>query len=72
MCGVVCYPLRAYLSAIYGMQVEEEDVLLHSSNHVFLRLPDGRVLDPTADQFGEERVYLGPPLWFHHDKTRPA
>ena len=28
--------------------------------HVVLELPDGRVLDVTADQFGLDPVYLGP------------
>ena len=66
MCAVVCYPLQGYLS-ILGQSSQVEEVGLKYSNHVFLRLPDGRVLDPTADQFGGPKVYIGQPLWYHED-----
>ena len=64
MCGVVSYALHGYLSFL-GIKAEIEDVVLKHSNHVFLRLPDGRVLDATADQFGGPKIYLGSPLWYH-------
>ncbi len=66
MCAIVCYPLSGYLS-ILGERTEIVEVSLRYSNHVFLRLSDGRVLDPTADQFGGPKVYIGPPLWYHED-----
>lgn len=63
MCAAVCYPLEGYLSA-FGISARAEMVQFPLNptwaNHVFLRLPDGRILDPTADQFGLEPVYLGP------------
>lgn len=71
MCAAVSWPLQGYLSALYHVEAEciETDVSLPDGgtiNHVWLRLPDGRVLDPTADQFGFAAVYLGPPLAIHH------
>lgn len=72
-CFAVCAPLGGYLSAVYGLETKlvEVDFKLPWSrtirNHVFLELKDGRILDPTADQFvkrGERvklrQVYLGP------------
>jgi hypothetical protein len=64
MCMVVSAPLQGYLSAVYGLETELEEVWFDetpqgTTNHVFLRLTDGRILDPTADQFGLEPVYLG-------------
>jgi hypothetical protein len=65
MCMVVSAPLQGMLSAVYGVACELEEVWFDetpqgTTNHVFLRLPDGRILDATADQFGLEPVYLGP------------
>jgi hypothetical protein len=68
-CFIVCAPLQGYLSACgIGTDIVEGfpsggDV----SNHVWLRLSDGRVLDPTADQFGPQYppIYIGEPLEFH-------
>lgn len=65
MCMVVSAPLQSMLSALYGVVCELEEVWLDetpqgTTNHVFLRLPDGRILDPTADQFGLDPIYLGP------------
>jgi hypothetical protein len=72
MCALVCYPLEGYLSFLgvkvtlqYGDPVRQRD-------HVWLELPDGRVLDPTADQFDASLgpVYRGPRLAFHRHKRR--
>jgi len=70
-CAMVCIPLQGYLSAC-GLNTElMESYPLRGdiANHVWLRLPDGRVLDPTADQFGPQYppVYIGDPLEFHGD-----
>jgi len=65
MCAVVSYALHGYLSFL-GVKAEVEEVSLQLSNHVFLRLSDGRVLDATADQFGGPKVYIGAPMWFHN------
>ena len=71
MCAAVAWPLAGLLR-FYGMEVETEQGETEECNHVWIRLPDGRVLDPTADQFnlferyGElPAVYLGPPLAIH-------
>ena len=59
MCFAVSAPLQGFLSAVYGIETEQEEVDFPECNHVYLRLPDGRILDATADQFGLEPVYLG-------------
>lgn len=65
-CFMVCAPL-ATLLCIHGVEVEliESDApeTHQFRNHFWLHLADGRVLDPTADQFefGLPPVYLGPP-----------
>lgn len=58
MCFAVCAPLQAFLAAL-GLETQLVEVRFPEVNHVWLRLPDGRILDPTADQFGLEPVYLG-------------
>ncbi len=61
MCLVVAAPLQGLLSAVYGFGTDLEEVDFGCTNHVYLRLPDGRILDPTADQFdGMPDVYCGP------------
>ena len=71
MCAAVCWPMETLLN-LYG--VECRSITTHEavtrngpSNHVWIKLADGRALDPTADQFGDEYppVYLGPALAFH-------
>lgn len=59
MCFAVSAPLQGLLSA-HGIETSLESVDFIEINHTFLRLPDGRILDATADQFGLEPVYLGP------------
>lgn len=65
-CFVVCSPL-ATLLGLHGVEVElVESDLGKGRNHAWLRLADGRALDPTADQFGGyPPVYLGPPKKIH-------
>ncbi len=77
MCYAVAAPLQGLLR-FYGMQVKlvEAD---HSSNpdasyinHFWIELPDGRVLDPTFDQFCSEEpvpIYIGQPTEFHRERT---
>lgn len=61
MCMVVAAPLQGFLAAVYGIETVLVEVDFGTTNHVYLRLPDGRILDPTADQFpGMPDVYLGP------------
>jgi len=72
-CFMVCWPL-ATLLRLYGVDVDlveidylEDEPASGAANHVWLRLPDGRALDPTADQFNDgarrfPKVYLGDPV----------
>src|SRR6266849_4075219 len=58
MCFVICAPLQGYLSFLgLDTQLKEGIVKLPPGSeaehveHTWLQLSDGRVLDPTADQF---------------------
>lgn len=73
MCAMVCWPLAGLL-ACYGVEAEAVEGDLGHINHIWLKLPDGRALDPTADQFNDmfpkmnlPPVYLGPPLEIHQE-----
>ena len=70
-CAIVCYPLAGYLHFL-GITVYVEVTLLRRTTHVWIRLPDGRALDPTVDQFDPSLppVYLGPRLEMHYAKRR--
>lgn len=68
MCAAVCWPLTGFLR-FSGVDCDTEDRQIdepgYPANHVWVRLADGRVLDPTADQFsplGLPPVYLGKPV----------
>ena len=77
MCFAICAPLGPLLS-LNGVanKIVEGEIQRPSgfnSNHFWLTLEDGRVLDPTADQFAFlgfdfPPVYLGPPLQIHQPK----
>lgn len=64
MCRAVCLPLAGLFSAM-GVNLDliecEVDCGDHEMYHTCLRLNDGRILDPTADQFPFRmpRIYLG-------------
>lgn len=65
MCRAVCLPLLSLLSFLgTELQAIECDVDCgdYGVYHTCLKLPDNRILDPTADQFplGLPSVYLGP------------
>jgi hypothetical protein len=63
-CAVVCVPLAAYLSR---REVLAQDIhgAVGEWQHTWISLGDGRILDPTADQFNRNaalrmpQVYLG-------------
>jgi hypothetical protein len=75
MCFVVCAPLEALLTLeghavkmSHGWILDEEG---DEIAHTWLRLSDGRIIDPTADQFKKPdggkmpRVYIGEkPEWY--------
>ncbi len=66
MCYAVCAPLQSYLSLCgYETSLVHGTVDLpdYDADHVWLELADGRIIDPTADQFKELNlppVYIGP------------
>ena len=65
MCYAVSAPLAGLLQSLYGVPCEVEEVWFDetpqgTTNHYWIRLGDGRILDATADQFGLEPVYIGP------------
>lgn len=69
-CGMVCFPLVTLLN-MHGVECDLVETDLGDMNHIWLRLADGRALDPTIDQFNElfaetfPPVYLGMPLKYH-------
>ena len=70
MCLAVCAPLQGFLS-LAGIDTTIVEAHFAETNHVWLQLPDGRILDPTADQFGLDVVYIGPlPLSYSTRQAR--
>lgn len=70
-CAKVCWPLAGLLG-FYGVECECVESDLGHCNHIWVRLADGRALDPTADQFNRlfpdmklPPVYLGEPAAIH-------
>jgi len=62
-CFAVAWPLSSYLRSILGVQawlVRGRVGIDEDHDHYWIRLADGRVIDPTADQYGGPPVYLGP------------
>lgn len=67
MCAKVSWALQGYLRWASGLKTKVYESDVGKWNHVYLVLPDGRVLDATADQFSTEKkkyppVYLGKPI----------
>lgn len=72
MCFAVCAPLVTLLNmngvqgALREGSIKFDDI--GSINHFWIELADGRVIDPTADQFNRHfgkslpKVYLGAPV----------
>lgn len=80
MCDAVCLPLQGYLSAIEGVETRavHGDFRLPNGRlleHWWLELPNGEILDPTADQlaaYGFQKmppVYVGPKPPFYPATT---
>lgn len=78
-CAMVCWPLAGLLQSL-GVKCDTftTDAIktkYGSVNHVWIGLQDGRVLDPTADQFNDlglamPKVYLGPKVRKLHRASR--
>lgn len=64
MCAAVCWPLVTLLN-MHGVKCRSVESDLGELNHIWIKLDDGRALDPTIDQFNYlfdekwPRVYLG-------------
>ena len=72
-CYMVCWPLQAYLGLLdFHTDLVEGDVCYYRYwiGHFWLRMDDGRIIDPTADQFSTDRrpmpeIYIGKkPRWY--------
>ena len=70
MCFVVCAALEGYLN-FSGRACKVVKGEVNGCNHFWIALPDGRIIDPTADQFPRPngppmpKVYIGPlPAWY--------
>ncbi len=74
MCAAICGPLAATFT-VKGRRTLLMESELGTCNHVFIQVEDGRVLDPTADQFNRQgepgfpRVYLGPATTIHRNAS---
>lgn len=75
MCMKVCAPLQGYLSFFLGLETEMVEGDFKHTNHVWLKMNDGRIIDPTADQFSTPsrpmpKVFIGPkPAWYPGDEV---
>jgi len=58
MCYVVCSPLVAYLSCCGVESTLTEGELQGKYHHFWITLKDGRIIDPTADQFGLLNIWV--------------
>jgi hypothetical protein len=82
MCAAVSLPLAALLR-LHGVDCATEEGENGAGGHTWIRLGDGRILDPTADQYNYPffkqypKIYLGPPTELHDpslglDPAQPA
>lgn len=67
-CAVVCVPLAAYLTR-RGLPADDVRGAVGEWQHSWIALGDGRILDPTADQFNRHSVSRMPPIYLG---ARPA
>ena len=62
MCFAVCSPLQSFLEG-FGYETELVMGYVGIGNHYWLRLPDGTIIDPTADQFNYRPKIKMPPVY---------
>lgn len=58
MCYIVCSPLASYLSYCKIDCALTEGELNGIYHHFWITLSDGRIIDPTADQFGLLNIWV--------------
>lgn len=70
-CAKVSWALQGYLSFALKLDTEVHQSDVGKWNHMYLVLPDGDIIDCTADQFGKKypQVYIGKPLAIHNGKV---
>jgi hypothetical protein len=61
-CFMVCAPLVSLLN-LHGVAAELVNRKMGNGNHYWIKLADGRVLDPTAEQFNNRSVSQWPPVY---------
>lgn len=70
-CAMLSWALHGYLSSAMGLDTKVYKGDVGNWNHLWLVMPDGRVIDCTADQFNPKnkrkypQVYIGKPLDIH-------
>jgi hypothetical protein len=69
MCYMVCSPLASYLSACGTECTLTEGELNGLYHHFWITLADGRIIDPTADQFGLLNIYVRKPPSYYKQYT---
>lgn len=72
MYWLVAAPLADLLD-YFGVRVRLVEGWVGGLHHHWIELRDGRILDPTGDQFGLDAIYLGPrPIEYRTaDEERP-
>lgn len=69
MCAALSSPLNAALNMLGIASTLYSSDLAEGVAHIFIMLPDGQVLDPTADQLpGFDPVYLGRACGIYRDR----
>lgn len=78
MCWMVCAALAGFLGFFERLRCEPVEGMVGKDHHWWLTLPDGRIIDPTADQFNGRGnpdmplVYIGPmPAWYRQLAKEP-
>lgn len=61
MCAAISWPLQGYLSML-GVETECVEGWVEYSEHVWLRLSNGTIIDPSADQFTAPDGSVMPPV----------
>ena len=61
-CAVVCVPLAVFLTR-YGRPAVDVHGAVGEWQHTWIELEDGRIIDPTADQFNRVGAQRMPPVY---------
>lgn len=71
-CAMISWALQGFLSFAFKLNTTVYEGDVGRWNHLWLVMPDGRVIDCTADQFNKKgkrakypQIYIGKPLDIH-------